>query len=110
MSPSPMTERQNGHVGPVVRPDDSSASIHPTRHALQLRCEHADRVTAAVGEAFKSSTWHSGQIEMDVVAGVGVVLVGAGEEAFAWLGGLRDGTTSPSACATLQAFDDMAML
>ena len=45
---------------------------------------------------------------MDVV--VAVVVGGAGGEAFAWLvGGLRDGPTSPSACATLQALDDMAM-
>jgi hypothetical protein len=44
---------------------------------------------------------------MDVVV---IVVGGAAGEAFAWLlAGLRDGPTSPSACATLQALDDMAM-
>jgi hypothetical protein len=60
-----MTKQQNGHVSPVVLPDDSSLSIHPTRHLLQLRWEHTDRAMVAVREAFKSSSQHSGHIEMD---------------------------------------------
>ena len=85
MSPSWIAMRQKGHVGPVSRPDDSSFSIHRTRHAPQLRCWQADRTAAA------SSSQHMGQRGVDAVEEDGGV----------------DGPTSSSASSAWEALVDM---
>ena len=62
---SSITILQNGHVGGLSWPDDSSRSIQRARHDLHERWLHFDNVTlAAVDEFDISTSQHNGHIEM----------------------------------------------